>query len=222
MSKKRSHAKKSGRTVTHIRPKSQTQVANEKRVAAESKKLERAGDAVLAGNKKKADKILASKPKALTGTQAVERMSELQSLEKQLEALDHKIDGVKETYKALKSQRDGLFLKLREEIRDANQGRLEFGGPHTPTTRAKPADVKAGETKPPAPGSAAAASDTKPAGGETNAANGETAPADIDADIASDAKADLDAAAKLGQPSSNGAHAPARRGRKPAAEPAAA
>lgn len=215
---KRPTKKKSGRTVEHVSKKSQTQIANEKRAAAEGKKLERAGDAVLAGNKKKADKIIASKPKALTGTQAVERMSELQSLEKQLEALDHKIDGVKETYKALKSQRDGLFLKLREEIRDANQGRLEFGGPHTPTTRAKPADVKAGETKPPAPGSAAAASDTKPAGGETNAANGETAPADIDADIASDAKADLDAAAKLGQPAgdaptSDGA-APKKRERK--------
>lgn len=91
----------------------------------EEKKLERAGDAVLAGKPKKAAKILAEKRKP-NAKQAVEVLTEAHTIESQLTALDHEIEGVKEHYKELKSRREMLVGRLRSEVRDMGQGRLPF------------------------------------------------------------------------------------------------
>lgn len=215
MTKKRSFKKK---PAAKEPKKSQTQIANEKRVEAQGKKLDKAGTALMAGDKKKADKLVAAAakpPKPLTGPQALERMTELQTLERSLEAIDHKIDGVKELYKELKGSREKIQLKMREEIRDVNKPRLEFGGPHPGTAKPadkdakKPVDAKAGETKAAGGGTTAAKDGAKPGAGETKGANGETPVADIDADIAADAE-------KKGSGETSGANGVAAKAEQPA------
>lgn len=112
------------------KPKSQSEQADERRKRAKEARLERAGTAVLDGNPKKAAKIIdagkkkeAKKP---SPAQAVEILSAAHTLEMQITALDHKIDGIKEEYKELKAKREVLFGQLRMEVRDMNQGRLPF------------------------------------------------------------------------------------------------
>lgn len=171
----------SPRKFTIRTPKSQSEKARDKADAAKSGRLERAGTALINGKPAKAKKLVEKKPKPLTGAQACEIVAESQTIERQLVAVEHKIDGVKEEYKELKAEREKLLHRLREEIRHADQGRLQFGGP-LPTT-AK------GETK-------GAKPDPKSPGNETSKPNGET-PAKAEESVDSDGDLDeLEAVAK--------------------------
>lgn len=127
------------------KPKSQSDKVAERRERAREARTERAGTALLEGNPKKAEKILdAGKKKEArkpTAAQAVEVLAEAHTLEMQLTALDLKIDGIKEHYKGLKSQREVLLGRLRSEVRDMGQGRLPFqSGAQSAGKTDKPAD----------------------------------------------------------------------------------
>ena len=136
-------------------PKSQSEKAEERRARAKEARLENAGTAVLEGNPKKAEKIIADgkkrEAKKPTAAQAVEILSAAHTLEMQITALDHKIDGVKEEYKELKARRETLFGQLRTEVRDMNQGRLPFqsGVSGDGKSDAAPAPGKKGADAPP-------------------------------------------------------------------------
>lgn len=107
-------------------PKSQS----EKAAAKKSKALERAGSAIIDGKPEKAKKVLDAQKRRETkrpnAKQAVEVLSEAHTIEAQITALDHKIDGAKENLKGLNAQRETLLGRLRSEVRDMGQGRLPF------------------------------------------------------------------------------------------------
>jgi predicted nucleic acid-binding Zn-ribbon protein len=111
-------------------PKSQSEQAEERRTRAKEARLEQAGTAVLEGKPGKAKKILAAEKKQESKKpspkQATEILSEAHTIEMQLTAIEHKIDGIKEEYKELKAQRERLVGRLRMEVRDMGQGRLPF------------------------------------------------------------------------------------------------
>lgn len=112
------------KNVRKFAPKSQSEKAADRK----SKALDRAGTAVLEGKPDKAKKIVekAKKGKKPSERQASAVLAEIHSLEMQVTALDHKIEGVKEHYKELKSTRERLISRIRGEARDMGQGRLEF------------------------------------------------------------------------------------------------
>lgn len=117
-------------TKTKPSPKSQSEQAEDRRTRAKESRLERAGTAVLEGKPAKAEKILddgkKKESKKPSPKQATEILSEAHTIEMQLTAIEHKIDGIKEEYKELKAQREVLVGRLRSEVRDLGQGRLPF------------------------------------------------------------------------------------------------
>lgn len=133
------------------RPKSQTEIAQERK----SKALERAGDAVIKGDKKKAAKILTpktpKKSKKEKEASAAALVAELRVKERSIRMLDLEIETLKHKFAETKKRREKINAELLQELGESNQGRLPFDEqPPRPTKDVDAAVNAANSDAPPA------------------------------------------------------------------------